>query len=249
MRKLTLNGINKVFLTHPDREVFALDNIDLSINEGEFIALIGPTGCGKTTLLRIIAGLENASSGEILLDGQPVADLNRISTLIFQQYSLFPWYNVIENITFPMEMKGLRKAERRRRAEELIQLVGLQGTEKAAPYELSGGMQQRVAIARALAHDPEVLLMDEPFGALDERTRHRLQTVLLEIWKRKGKTILFVTHNIDEALFLADRIIVMGTEPGRVVEDWHISLKRPRNRLADDFTQLHLKIRNVLEIT
>ncbi|MBU1881416.1 ABC transporter ATP-binding protein, partial [bacterium] len=203
----------------------------------------------KTTLLRIIAGLENASSGEILLDGQPVADLNRISTLIFQQYSLFPWYNVIENITFPMEMKGLRKAERRRRAEELIQLVGLQGTEKAAPYELSGGMQQRVAIARALAHDPEVLLMDEPFGALDERTRHRLQTVLLEIWKRKGKTILFVTHNIDEALFLADRIIVMGTEPGRVVEDWHISLKRPRNRLADDFTQLHLKIRNVLEIT
>ncbi len=249
MRNLSIKGIQKQFFTPPDRQIIALDQIYLDVRGGEFISLIGPTGCGKTTLLRIIAGLEIPNSGEILLDGMPVDDLHRISTLVFQQYSLFPWCSVIENVMFPMEMKGIPKDERQNRAEEYIALVGLSGAEKAQPYELSGGMQQRVAIARALAHDPEVLLMDEPFGALDERTRHRLQNALLDIWKKKRKTIIFVTHNIDEAIYLADRIIVMTTEPGRIQEDVLVDLKRPRNRLDESFTDLHLKVRNILETT
>ena len=160
----------------------ALENVNLLVKGGEFVSLIGPTGCGKTTLLRIIAGLEPPSSGQILVDSHTVEKPHQVSTLVFQQYSLFPWYNVLDNVAFPMEMKRITKPDRIRKAGELIELVGLQGFEKAQPYELSGGMQQRVAIARALAYDPEVLLMDEPFGALDERTRHRLQGVLLDIF-------------------------------------------------------------------
>jgi NitT/TauT family transport system ATP-binding protein len=247
MRELQISGISKVFLTPQNREVAALKDVDLLIKGGEFVSLIGPTGCGKTTLLRIVAGLETPTSGDISLDGLPVDDLHRISTLVFQQYSLFPWYNVLENIAFPMEMKRVSKSDRVHKARELIELVGLLGFEKAQPYELSGGMQQRVAIARALAYDPEVLLMDEPFGALDERTRHRLQGVLLDIWEKKRKTILFVTHNIDEAIYLADRIVMMATEPGKIVEDLRIPLLRPRNRLDENFVQLHVKIRNTLE--
>ena len=247
METLELNGLSKIFNAPPDREVVALKNVDLQIASGEFVAVIGPTGCGKTTLLRIIAGLEAPSCGAILLDGKPVIDLHRISTLVFQQYSLFPWLDVLGNVAFPMEMKGIHKKERLKRAEEYIALVGLTAFEKAKPYELSGGMQQRVAIARALAHDPEVLLMDEPFGALDERTRHRLQKILLQIWQEKRKTILFVTHNIDEAIYLADRIIIMATEPGRVVAQQRVSLGRPRDRLAEKFTKIHLEIRNIIE--
>ncbi len=249
MRKLAVAGIGKIFFTPPDRETVALDGIDLDVAGGEFVSLIGPTGCGKTTLLRLIAGLDLPSFGQIRLDGSPVHDLHRISTLVFQQYSLFPWYNVIENIAFPMEMKGLPKSERIPKSRELIDLVGLHEFEKARPYELSGGMQQRVAIARALAHDPEVLLMDEPFGALDERTRHRLQDVILDIWQKKRKTIIFVTHNIDEAIYLADRIVVMATDPGRITDEVKVDLNRPRNRLDSVFTELHLKLRNLIETT
>lgn len=248
MRNLTISNIGKVFLTPPGREVVALQDVSLKVEAGEFIAFIGSTGCGKTTLLRIIAGMEPPTAGEIMLEGIPMDSRAGACTLVFQQYSLFPWLNVLDNVSFPLESKGISKAERRIKARELIELVGLTEAEKAKPYELSGGMQQRVAIARALAYDPEILLMDEPFGALDERTRNRLQTILLEIWNRKRKTILFVTHNIDEAVYLADRVVVMAAEPGRIVEEIAVSLPRPRNRLAEEFTQLHLKLRNIMEL-
>ena len=249
MRQLSLKAVSKVFITPPDRQVFALDNVNLSVKSGEFLSLIGPTGCGKTTLLRIVAGMESPSGGMISVDGVMMQELNSVCTLVFQQYSLFPWLNVLENVAFPLEMKGLKRAERNEKAMEYIELVGLKGAEKAQPYELSGGMQQRVAIARALAYDTEILLMDEPFGALDERTRHRLQQILLEIWEKRRKTVIFVTHNIDEAIYLADRIIVMALEPGRIVEELPIELPRPRNRLAEKFTDLHLKVRNIMEIS
>ncbi|TKJ42548.1 nitrate ABC transporter ATP-binding protein [candidate division LCP-89 bacterium B3_LCP] len=247
MKEFSISSVSKLFTASPDREVIALDGIDLKIRAEEFVCILGPTGCGKTTLLRIIAGLENPTSGQILQDGESVSHAHEFCTLVFQQYSLFPWLNVHENVSFPMEMKGVSRQERTMKAKELLELVGLTGVEKAQTYELSGGMQQRVAIARALAHDPEILLMDEPFGALDERTRNRLQKILLDIWQKKCKTVIFVTHNIDEAIYLADRIIVMTTEPGRIAEELKVNLPRPRQRLGEEFTKLHLKIRKILE--
>ena len=241
--------MSKIFQTQPNHQTQALENVNFKVKSGEFVSLLGSTGCGKTTLLRIIAGLETPSKGRALLDDKPVLNINPACTLVFQQYSLFPWLNLLENVAFPLQMKGIPKAERLSKAGEYIELVELTGYENAKPYELSGGMQQRVAIARALAYDAEILLMDEPFGALDERTRHLLQDKLLEIWEKKRKTIIFVTHNIDEALYLADRIIIMAAEPGRIVEQLKIGLKRPRNRLAAEFVDIHLKIRNIIEIT
>ncbi len=249
MNRLILEHVGKVFSGENLREVVALQDIHLSAGAGEFICIIGPTGCGKTTLLRIIAGLESPTSGRIRMDDQPVEGINRSCTLVFQQLSLFPWLNVLENVTFALDSKGNSKTALRQTAMDLLKLVGLDGAAKARPYELSGGMQQRVVIARALAYDPEILLMDEPFGALDERTRQRLQDILLDLWQEKRKTILFVTHNIDEAIYLADRIIVMAIEPGRIVKDFTIALPRPRERLSAEFTELHIEIRNLLEIT
>ncbi len=248
MKNLVLNGVSRVFSGEDEREVEALFNLDIKFSAGEFVSIIGPTGCGKTTLLRLISGLEPLTSGQILIDDKLVKGLNRACTLVFQQFSLFPWFSVLGNVTFALEMKGIDKSRQHQEASALLKLVGLEGAAKARPYELSGGMQQRVAIARALAYDPEILLMDEPFGALDEKTRHKLQDVLLDIWQEKRKTILFVTHNIDEAVYLADRIVVMAAEPGRVVKDIPITLPRPRNRLSEEFTELHIRIRNLIEI-
>lgn len=249
MKKLIIDSISKTFNGSAKRKVEALKEISLNLDTGEFIALLGPTGCGKTTLLRIIAGLEKSDHGRIFADDREVSDVADISTLVFQQYSLFPWMNVLENVAFPLEVKKLPPFEIAAIAKEHLKLVGLSGSEKARPYELSGGMQQRVAIARAFAHNPEILLMDEPFGALDEQTRHRLQIVLLDIWEQKKKTIIFVTHNIDEAIFLADRIVVMAADPGRIIEDLRTDLPRPRKHLDDRFTDLHLKIRNLLAVS
>jgi len=248
LNKLILDNIGKSFIGEDAREVKALSRVNLLANSGELICIIGPTGCGKTTLLRLISGLEPYNSGRILINDKPVQGLNRDCTLVFQQFSLFPWYSVYGNIAFALEMKGVNKSEWDKKVTELLKLVSLENSAKAKPYELSGGMQQRVAIARALAYDPEILLMDEPFGALDEKTRQKLQNVLLDLWREKRKTILFVTHNIDEAIFLADRIIVMATDPGRVRNDVPVTLTRPRNRLSEEFTELHIKIRNLLEI-
>ncbi|MCF7810851.1 ABC transporter ATP-binding protein [bacterium] len=249
MNKLTLKGLGKVFNGEDGREIEALRDINVGARSGEFICIIGSTGCGKTTLLRLIAGLTPMSTGQVLLDDKLVENLNRDCTLVFQQLSLFPWFSVQGNIEFPLELKGVDKSEREARVKELLKMVGLEGVANSKPYELSGGMQQRIAIARALAYDPEILLMDEPFGALDEKTRQKLQNVLLEVWKKKKKTILFVTHNIDEAIVLADRIIVMAPEPGRIINDIEVTLPRKRDRLTNEFIKLHIEIRNLLEVS
>lgn len=247
MKKLVLKDVSKVF-TNDARSITALKDVNILADTSDFISIIGPTGCGKTTLLRMIAGLLPLSSGSISLDGKRIEKLNRSCTLVFQQFSLFPWFSVLGNVSFALEMKGIEKTERRSKSMELLKLVGLEDALKARPYELSGGMQQRVAIARALAYDPEILLMDEPFGSLDERTRNMLQDILLTIWYEKRKTVLFVTHSIDEAIYLADRIVIMASEPGRVIEEIPITLPRPRNRLSPEFTELHVKLRNLLEV-
>ncbi len=248
MNRLLIDGVGKVFNGDNTREVTALKDVQLSAGSGEFICIIGPTGCGKTTLLRLIAGLESPTSGTIRLDDQPIDGLNKSCTLVFQQFSLFPWLSVLGNIAFALDSKGVPKKEQKREALDLLRLVGLADAAGSKPHELSGGMQQRVSIARALAYDPEILLMDEPFGALDERTRQKLQDVLLDLWRKKRKTILFVTHNIDEAIYLADRIIIMAIEPGRIVNNLSVDLPRPRRRLSAEFTELHVRIRDLLEI-
>lgn len=247
MSFLQISHVNKIYQGEKKEEVVALSDVSFQCEEGEFITIVGSTGCGKTTLLRLLAGLEMPSSGTISIAGKVVEDINKDVTLVFQQYSLFPWSNVIDNICFSLELKGMEKNERFAKAKDLISLVGLTGFEKAYPYELSGGMQQRAAIARALAYNPKVLLFDEPFGALDERTRHRLQEEVLEIWQREKKTITLVTHNIDEAVFLANKIFIMRDRPGSIEEEIAVDLPRPRDRRSKEFIDLHIKIREILE--
>ncbi len=247
MSFLIIDKVNKVYTGKTNEEIVALQDISLSCEQGEFITIVGSTGCGKTTLLRLIAGLEQPSSGTITIGENAVTGINEEVTLVFQQYSLFPWYNVLDNIGFSLELKGVDKHERIERVQKLISLVGLTGFEKSFPYELSGGMQQRAAIARALAYNPKVLLLDEPFGALDERTRHRLQEEFLAIWEREKKTIILVTHNIDEAVFLGTRIFIMRDRPGKIEEEVLIQLARPRSRQSKEFTDLHLHVRETLE--
>lgn len=248
MSFLFVNNVKKTFFGERKEEVIALSNLSFECEAGEFLCIVGPTGCGKTTLLRLVAGLEKPTNGgEIIIENNIVDGISEDTTLVFQQYSLFPWRNVIDNIAFSLEMKNIRKKERYEQAGKFINLVGLKGFEKAFPYELSGGMQQRVAIARALARNPKLLLLDEPFGALDERTRHRLQEELLIIWQQEKKTIVFVTHNIDEAISLGSRILVMRDRPGRIEEEIPVKLPRPRDRRTKNFLELHIKIREILE--
>jgi len=244
---LAVNKVKKVYWGERKEEVTALSDLSFTCEQGEFLCIVGPTGCGKTTLLRLIAGLERPNSGDIHIQDTIVDGLNPATTLVFQQYSLFPWRSVIDNVAFSMEIKNINKRERYAQASQFISLVGLSGFEQAFPYELSGGMQQRVAIARALAHDPKLLLLDEPFGALDERTRHRLQEELLSIWQQQAKTVVFVTHTIDEAIFLASRILVMRDRPGRIETEYKINLPRPRKRRSKEFLDFHIKIREEFE--
>jgi NitT/TauT family transport system ATP-binding protein len=206
----------------------ALRGIDLGIARGEFISVVGPSGCGKTTFLRIIAGLERASSGEVLLDGRAVRQPGRDRGFVFQNDSLLPWRTVLHNAMIGREIAGDAGPAQRQRTIELLKLVGLEGFEHYYPRQLSGGMRQRVNLARALAIDPEILLMDEPFAALDAQTREIMQTELLRIWERGHKTVVFVTHQIDEAVFLADRVVVFARRPGRLQEQVKITLPRPR---------------------
>ncbi len=203
-----------------DAPVTALQKVNLTIARGEFVSLIGPSGCGKTTLLRVIADLERATSGAISVNGvsPEQARLERAYGYVFQAAALYPWRNVLRNVMLPLEVMRMPAAERRERAMKNLELVGLQGFETKFPWQLSGGMQQRVSIARALAFEPKLLLMDEPFGALDEITRDRLNEQLLRLWERTGKTVVFVTHSISEAVFLSNRIVVMSPRPGRILE-------------------------------
>ena len=238
---VTLTGISKTYHSLSGSPVHALRSVDLTVHEGEIVVLIGPTGCGKTTLLNILAGLESHDSGGVALAGNIRQGHNM--PCVFQHYTLFPWRSLSRNVAFGLEMRGLSRKERRRTAETLLAKFGLTEFEDACPHELSGGMRQRAAIAQALAVEPRMLLMDEPFGAVDDSTRIALQEMLIEIWQEKRTTILFVTHNIDEAVALADRVVIMSGRPGEVVREIAIGLPRPRDRTSKEFTDRHLQLR------
>jgi NitT/TauT family transport system ATP-binding protein len=225
--KIEIRAAQKYFETRRGR-VTALERVDLTIAAGEFLCIIGPSGCGKSTLLRLLAGLEAPSSGEILLGGQPVHGTDPGRVMIFQDAALFPWLNVQANVEFGLRMKGLPPAERAAISTRLLNMVHLEKFRHAWVHELSGGMKQRVALARALAVDPAVLLLDEPFGALDAITRDLLHTELQEVWLKTGKTVVFITHNVREAVVLGDRVLVMSAHPGRIVATHRIELPRPR---------------------
>ena len=226
--KLRIREATVAFRTRRGGEVVAIDRLSLDVADCQIVSIVGPSGCGKSTLLRLVAGLVRPSSGEIWLDGHQVTDPGADRGMVFQSYTLFPWLTVQGNVEFGPRLRGVPESERRAAARRYIQMVGLTGFEHAYPKELSGGMMQRVAIARALANDPEVLLMDEPFGALDAQTRAFMGELLLDIWQKSPKTILFVTHDIDEALFLGDRVYVMTARPGRFRAEVSLSLPRPR---------------------
>jgi NitT/TauT family transport system ATP-binding protein len=248
---IDIRGLSLTFQTD-DKPVVALDGIDLKIEAGDFVSLIGPSGCGKTTLLRVIADLERPTGGTALIDGMSPeeARLKRLYGYVFQAPALQPWRTVERNVTLPLEIFGIDKAERRRRADEQLALVGLTGFEKKFPWQLSGGMQQRVSIARALSFAPEVLLMDEPFGALDEITRDHLNLQLTELWRRTGKTCVFVTHSISEAVFLSTKIVVMSPRPGRILDVIASTLPRERTleiRETAQFAEIAARVRRGLK--
>jgi NitT/TauT family transport system ATP-binding protein len=223
-RKVEISGLSKSF-----GELEALRQIDVAVEQGEFISVVGPSGCGKTTFLRMVAGLEPATSGTILIDGQPLRGPGNNRGFVFQNDSLLPWRTVLANALIGPEVAGKVGERERQRTLDLLKLVGLGGFENYYPRQLSGGMRQRVNLARALAIDPDVLLMDEPFASLDAQTREIMQTELLRIWEQGRKTVLFVTHQIDEAVFLSDRVLVFARRPGRLQESIEIKLPRPRS--------------------
>lgn len=227
---ISIKALCKVFQSEKEKQVTALENIDLDVRTNEFVCVVGPSGCGKSTLLRVIAGLDRPTSGRAVFDGIPIIGTERRRGMVFQEYSLMPWRNVEKNIWMGPELHGKSRKECAAIAEQYIRLVKLEEFSKEKPHELSGGMRQRVAIARALANDPDVLLMDEHFGVLDSHTRIILQRELLNIWEAHKKTIIFVTHSVDEAVFLADRIIVMSARPGRIILEEPVNLPRPRKR-------------------
>lgn len=246
---LELRNISKSFVTRKVETIQAISDINFEVNRNEFVCLLGPSGCGKTTLLRLVAGLEGPTDGGILFDGLPMTKTNAKIGMVFQEYSLFPWRNVRDNISFGLEVRGISKKKRRKISQQYINLVGLDGFEQAYPHELSGGMQQRVAVARALSNEPELLLMDEPFGSLDAQTRSILQRELLRIWSETKKTILFVTHSISEALFLADRVVMMSVRPGRILEIVRVPMKRPRDILSSELGKLHVNLQKRIDKT
>ncbi len=250
---LEVRQLSKVFFEENDSRkpgLVALYNISLAIRKNEFVSLLGPSGCGKTTLIRIIAGLLPADCGEVLVNGQAVTVPGRDRCMVFQQFGLLPWRTVLSNVEFGLEIDGVPKDERSARAGQYLELVGLKGFEHYYPHQISGGMQQRVGIARALSKKPDILLMDEPFGAVDAQTREQLQEELLKIWSRTDTTVVFVTHSIDEALYLSDRVVVMQARPGRIKEEVSVDLPRPRwegDVKADPrFAQLRSQLRESL---
>jgi NitT/TauT family transport system ATP-binding protein len=214
--KIEFKRVSKTFQVRNSTEFTAIDEISLEVKTGEFMVIVGPSGCGKSTLLDLLGGLTKPSRGQILLDGKPITGPALDRGIVFQQYALFPWRSALGNVEFGLETKGVPEKQRREIAREYLALVGLSGFEDRHPHELSGGMKQRVAIARSLAYDPEVLMMDEPFAALDAQTRETLQSELLGIWERSRKTIIFITHGIDEAVYLGQRVAVMTSRPGRI---------------------------------
>jgi len=237
--KIRAQGVEKHFPATPfTASVHALKEINMEIQEGEFAALIGPSGCGKSTFLYIVAGFEKATAGSIYLDGKKITKPGPDRGIVFQEYVLFPWRNVMENINFGLEIQKVEKPEIERRCQELLEITGLKGFERAYPHTLSGGMQQRVAIARALAYNPEVMLMDEPFGSLDAQTKLRLIDDFVRIWETHRKTVLFVTHSVEEALLLADKVYLFSSRPSVIKSVMTVDLPRPRDITDPRFVQL-----------
>jgi ABC-type nitrate/sulfonate/bicarbonate transport system ATPase subunit len=228
LTKLHIQDLSKVYRSS-GHEVVAIDEINLAIRNKEFATILGPSGCGKSTLLRIVAGLMRPTRGVVRLDGSAIGGPGRDRGMVFQSYTLFPWLTVMENIQFGLGLSGVPKAEQEQIAKAFVEKVGLRGFEEAYPKALSGGMKQRVAIARALANNPAILLLDEPFGALDAQTRSLMQELLTQVWEELHKTILFVTHDVEEAVFLSDRVFIMTARPGRIKAEIGIPLERPRS--------------------
>ena len=229
MSILSIRGVSRSFEAPGRAPTIALQATDLEVEENDFITILGPSGCGKSTLLRIVAGLDRQSSGEALLDGKRIDGPGAGRGMVFQSYTLFPWLTVLDNVCFGLRERNLPRAEQLEIANAFIQKVGLRGFENHFPKQLSGGMQQRTALARALANNPRMLLMDEPFGALDHQTRELMQELLLGIWETEKKTVLFVTHDIDEAVFMGTRVVVMSARPGRIKLDRPVAIAHPRH--------------------
>lgn len=247
--KLQAIDLTKIYEDGKKGLVTAIDHVNLEVKDGEFVMIVGPSGCGKTTLINILGGLNTATSGEVLLDGKPVEGPGADRGMVFQGYSLFPWLSVQKNVEFGLKMKKMPKAERAAQAKKYIDLVGLTGFENALPKQLSGGMKQRVAIARTLANEPEILLMDEPFGALDAQTRVVMQELLADISKKTQTTILFITHDIDEAVLLGDRIYVMSRRPGTIREVLDVNIPGVRSHeslVLPEFLATKKKIMDML---
>lgn len=234
---IQVKALSKTFISNNKKKVHALDNINISIKHGEFICLLGPSGSGKSTFLRLIAGLEKPCSGRIKVLSKNINKPIKEAAMVFQEYSLMPWRNIIDNVSFGLELQNISREIRYKKANEILNQFGLGEFTTQFPYELSGGMRQRAAIARALAIEPSILYMDEPFGALDAYTRYGMQKDLIEYWVDDKRTIVFVTHSVEEALFLGTRIIVMSPRPGKIVEDIPINLEYPRNRFDKKFKE------------
>lgn len=232
--KLKIENVNKTFINNKV-ENKVLEDINLDVNEGEFVCLLGPSGCGKTTLLTIIGGFQCCEEGQVLLNDKVVTKPGIDRAFVFQNYALFPWKSIKANVEFPMKQQKIPKEERERKLNELLEISDLKGKEKMYPNQLSGGMKQRVAVIRALACNPEVLLMDEPLGAVDLQMRQNLQEELEDIWMKKKITAMMVTHDVDEAVYMSDRVVVMSRDKGRIIEDLKIDLERPRNRNSDEY--------------
>jgi ABC-type nitrate/sulfonate/bicarbonate transport system ATPase subunit len=241
MQTLELRNVNKIF-----GPLQVLNDINIKVDKGEFAAIVGPSGCGKSTALRMFAGLETASSGDVLVDGQPISQPSPSRMLIFQEHALYPWSTVEQNVGLGLEISRIPKKERLERINAVLDKVNLTGFNDYFPSQLSGGMRQRVAIARALIMDPDVLLLDEPYGALDAMTRLQMQNELLRLWEGSGKTMLLITHDIDEALYLADKVYVMSARPGQMTARIDLELPRPRNRNGERFVAYRQEIMSLL---
>jgi NitT/TauT family transport system ATP-binding protein len=240
--KVEIDGISKVY----DTGMLALENVSLRLADGSFTSLLGPSGCGKSTLLNMVAGFIAPTQGRIVVDGKPVAAPGADRGMVFQEYALFPWRTVTENVRFGPMVRKLPRAEQLALARKYLAMVGLERHAEKYPSQLSGGMKQRVAIARALANGPSVLLMDEPFGALDAQTRETLQEELLSIWQQDRKTVIFVTHSVTEAIFLSDQVVLMGTLPGSIREIFPVALEHPRDRTGAEFVAIERKVHRMM---
>lgn len=243
---INVNDLSHRYVTEGRGETLALSDVNLEIRDNEFITLLGPSGCGKTTLMRAIGGLENPTDGEVIVNGKKVKGPNLDCSVVFQNFALLPWASVLDNVAFGLEMRGTAKAVARERAQEFVEKVGLSGFENKYPKELSGGMQQRVGLARALSVETPIILMDEPFGALDQQTRRYMQEELLEIWEKDKRTVVFVTHDMEEAVLLADRVVLMSARPGRVEEVIDVNIPRPRNQEGIERTPEFVELKEYL---